>query len=284
MYESKISQKLAELRTAKGVTQEDVAQSLSVSNKTVSKWENGMSEPDLAMLVALAHYYGVSTDVLLGIGHDEQQSIRMRIQSEFDGLDRRSLPRKAFEIARAIPETGYKIFHNNNQKQNDGGIDLPPVANRSCLSIPELFDFAVSTDDINAAVMLLPNRSNFAWLKNTDKQQKIADFFEFLSKKDALSICYFIHSNACPIRFTADFIAKNTGIAEETATNLLDEFCKVGQCHRTVAHLVEGDVTIYESYGDGLILSMISLAYERMCGANVYQYFFNHNCKMIGGK
>ena len=43
MYECKIAKKLVELRTLKGATQEDVAQFLSVSNKTVSKWENGVS-------------------------------------------------------------------------------------------------------------------------------------------------------------------------------------------------------------------------------------------------
>ena len=65
MYDCKIAEKLAELRKAKGVTQEEVAQSLSVSNKTVSKWENGVSTPDLFMLMALSKYYGVSTDTLV---------------------------------------------------------------------------------------------------------------------------------------------------------------------------------------------------------------------------
>ena len=44
MYECKIAEKLVELRTSGGVTQEDVAQSLSVSNKTISKWETGVSQ------------------------------------------------------------------------------------------------------------------------------------------------------------------------------------------------------------------------------------------------
>ncbi len=44
MYECKIAEKLVELRMAKGATQDDVAQSLAVSNKTISKWENGVSQ------------------------------------------------------------------------------------------------------------------------------------------------------------------------------------------------------------------------------------------------
>ena len=73
MYENKIAEKLVDLRNKKGVTQEDVAQSLSVSNKTVSKWENGASEPDLSMVVELAEYYGVTTDTLLGISEEKIQ-------------------------------------------------------------------------------------------------------------------------------------------------------------------------------------------------------------------
>ena len=43
MYECKFAKKLVALRLEKGVTQDEVAQSLAVSNKTVSKWENGGS-------------------------------------------------------------------------------------------------------------------------------------------------------------------------------------------------------------------------------------------------
>ena len=66
MYECKIAEKLVQLRTSKGVTQEDVAQSLSVSNKTVSKWENGETYPDGAILVPLANELEVSLDELFG--------------------------------------------------------------------------------------------------------------------------------------------------------------------------------------------------------------------------
>lgn len=43
MHTCKIATKLSELRTAKGFTQDEVASALSVSNKTISKWENGTS-------------------------------------------------------------------------------------------------------------------------------------------------------------------------------------------------------------------------------------------------
>lgn len=55
-------------REACGMTQELVAQRLGVSRQAVSKWENGVSDPSTANLVALADLYGVDpTELIRGI-------------------------------------------------------------------------------------------------------------------------------------------------------------------------------------------------------------------------
>jgi hypothetical protein len=51
-----------------------------------------------------------------------------------------------------------------------------------------------------------------------------------------------------------------------------------------IAHLTEKDVTLYEFFGDGLLLAVLSLAYERTCGINYYNYAYHGISKMIGGK
>ena len=56
---------LATLRKNADMTQQDVADRLGVSNKTVSKWESGGGFPDISVLPALAELYGVSADELL---------------------------------------------------------------------------------------------------------------------------------------------------------------------------------------------------------------------------
>ena len=57
---------LLRLRKAKGVTQEMLADQLGVTAAAVSKWEKNYTLPDLLMLSALADYFEVSTDELLG--------------------------------------------------------------------------------------------------------------------------------------------------------------------------------------------------------------------------
>ena len=56
---------LAALRKGAGMTQQEVADRLGVSNKTVSKWESGGGFPDIAILPALAELYGVTADDIL---------------------------------------------------------------------------------------------------------------------------------------------------------------------------------------------------------------------------
>lgn len=56
---------LNQLRKEKGWTQKELARSLFVSDKAVSKWERGLSMPDIALLLPLSELLGVSTTELL---------------------------------------------------------------------------------------------------------------------------------------------------------------------------------------------------------------------------
>ncbi len=63
--EETIGKRIADLRRAKGLTQDEVAERLGVSPQAVSKWENDISYPDISLLVPLAGLLGVSVDHLL---------------------------------------------------------------------------------------------------------------------------------------------------------------------------------------------------------------------------
>ena len=55
------------LRKDKGLTQEQIAEILGTSPQTISRWETGTSYPDIMMLPAIASYFDITTDELLGI-------------------------------------------------------------------------------------------------------------------------------------------------------------------------------------------------------------------------
>ena len=59
MDQKKMGSFLRALRKEKGLTQEQLAEQLSVSDRTVSRWETGSNMPDLSVLVELADFYDV---------------------------------------------------------------------------------------------------------------------------------------------------------------------------------------------------------------------------------
>lgn len=56
--------KIRELRKKRNLTQEELADKLSISNQAVSKWENGTCYPDMMQIPVLANFFGVSLDEL----------------------------------------------------------------------------------------------------------------------------------------------------------------------------------------------------------------------------
>lgn len=57
---------LLELRTQKGLTQEELAEKIYVTRQAVSRWENGDTVPNTETLKVLSKFYGVSINTLLG--------------------------------------------------------------------------------------------------------------------------------------------------------------------------------------------------------------------------
>lgn len=239
------------------------------------------------MVVELAKYYGVTTDMLLGLSEDKKKNTTEEIRSIFEGLDRRESVLKAFESVKSLIPAMYGIVSQYDDDVYDKDNIFPTnISNhyRSNISIHEFFEFVTSSENVNVAVMLLRNKANFAWMNDADKQKEIVKLFKFLSSEDTLSVLYFVHSTNCSESFTADYVADKTGVKQERVTEILNEFCSVGECHCVTAHLTEGKAEVYRCQGDGIILSLISLAFERMCGRGSYEYSFNGICKMIGGK
>lgn len=65
MDQAKVGKFIARLRKEQGLTQEALGQKLGVTNKTVSRWENGNYMPDIELLVPLGEELGVSVNELL---------------------------------------------------------------------------------------------------------------------------------------------------------------------------------------------------------------------------
>lgn len=77
MDQKKIGEFICRLRKEKGLTQASLAELLGISNRTISKWENGDGMPDIAMLPDLANALDVSVDELLSAEKKEIAELKV---------------------------------------------------------------------------------------------------------------------------------------------------------------------------------------------------------------
>ena len=62
----KIGEKIRALRLQQKMTQDQLADRLGVSYQSISRWENGITYPDIEFLPAIANCFSVSLDYLMG--------------------------------------------------------------------------------------------------------------------------------------------------------------------------------------------------------------------------
>ena len=79
MDQKKIGRFLKELRKEKNITQEQLAEKIKVSGRTVSRWETGSNMPDLDVLILISEFYGVELrEILDGERKDEQMNKELK--------------------------------------------------------------------------------------------------------------------------------------------------------------------------------------------------------------
>ncbi len=64
---NKFSIRLKELREDKGISQQKLAEELGYSQVCISRWENRNRQPELDDIIAVAIFFNVTTDYLLGL-------------------------------------------------------------------------------------------------------------------------------------------------------------------------------------------------------------------------
>lgn len=91
MDQMKIGRYIALLRRQAGLTQEKLGEKLGVTNKTISRWENGLSVPDAGMLVRIAGALDTTVNDLLG---EEEPEQGRDLAAELEALNRQLAERE----------------------------------------------------------------------------------------------------------------------------------------------------------------------------------------------
>lgn len=110
-----IKEQIVFLRKQKGLTQEELAKALGVTNQAVSKWEAGQNYPDIQLLPKMAKLFEVSVDELLGCNSEKGLGdICLNLKDYFLTLPEKESFENAYRIAALLHEIavtdGYKKF------------------------------------------------------------------------------------------------------------------------------------------------------------------------------
>ena len=92
--------RLEELRKKMGLSQEDLAKKINMTQQRISAYEKGKREPDLETLKMLANFFGVTTDFLLG-KDDIEQEFKFAYHKEGEGLSDDEI-KEALELYKQI--------------------------------------------------------------------------------------------------------------------------------------------------------------------------------------
>ena len=85
MDQKKIGGFLKRLRKEKGITQEEFAEKLNISSRTVSRWETGSNMPDISLLVEISEFFDVSIPEIIN-GERKGQTINEEVKEVADKL------------------------------------------------------------------------------------------------------------------------------------------------------------------------------------------------------
>lgn len=75
MLKSNFAENLKRLRQSSNIGQVELAKQIGVSKGIISLWENGLREPTLSSLIALADFFNVSLDELVGINYTKEADL-----------------------------------------------------------------------------------------------------------------------------------------------------------------------------------------------------------------
>jgi len=136
----KLHEQISFLRKQKGLTQEQLANALGVTNQSVSKWESGQCCPDIQLLPSIAELFEVSVDKLLGCNCSKGLGdICLNLKDYFTSLPEKESFENAYRLAALLHEIavtdGYKKFIPWQQK--DYSTDIISSWGLSVCSEPE---------------------------------------------------------------------------------------------------------------------------------------------------
>lgn len=279
MSEQKLCTRIAEMRKAKSMTQEELGALVGVSGQAVSKWESG-GMPDSVLLPSIASALGCSIDYLFdcekSIKDIDREELYNIIFKYFGGkLSSEEICSVQMELAwilqcafwdyeKRVPMKEVVDYHSDfsqvsSQNISDNGVNYFSLSN----GFP-IFYTVPENEGISKKL-----------LSETD----FCEFFSLFSDEDAFKVIKFTLTEPLEAkRCTAKVFAQKAGISESKFLELSKKLRKYGFINEEVLSLDDESIKTYHIWSNPQIVPMLMIAHEYMHKRQCY-YNFTSNRK-----
>ena len=250
----KINEQIAFLRKQKGLTQEELARALGVTNQAVSKWESAQNCPDIQLLPDIAKLFDVSVDELLGYTPEStSQDIVLNLRKKVDALESGKALDFVFRMAAALHTIIFSKGMVEGQNIVSGWDTEDAIEHAgkaewgySCINMPE-----ITTMMRHGAVFFANNRN--INLMNGDMQRIVSIVKPFADVKNlkianALYQLTVGNENAYA---TIDKISEKSGVPASKVQDCLEE--------TFAPFILEKEATEREFRFDGMYMNIIPI-------------------------
>jgi len=243
------SENLKRLRQSKGLTQGELAESVFASVQSISRWENGESEPSLDMVNTLCSFFGVTADKLIK-GSDMPEDELMNAIKDYISSDS-EFSEKSFKLCRSILD--------GRSKRMLAGLD-------DDAAIPDKCHYVIN--DRNGLDGVFVNMDSYPPLfaitdtkrldiKKADAE-KLCRVFSFLENEENINIL--LKAQDTDGWYDKESLIKHFGINEERFESVIDMFSELGMLNTTEL-AVNGSVkTVYALYFRYRVKLLLALA------------------------
>lgn len=247
MNTMKLNEQIAFLRKAKGITQEELAKALGVTNQSVSKWESGQCCPDIQLLPELAGYFAVSVDELLGYkSADVSNNLALQMKTSLENLPNGEDYRFALKHAYILHAALISKYMEQNHDGNPGWDTDAAVEHAgkgewglSCISDPQI------TSYMRRESVFFSSNQNMN-LSNAD-MRKICNLFHTFSDMKNIKVImaiYHLTIVAEDLYVSIPDIAGECGLTEDAVSNVIEneicEYLHVNIDTETPVYRIEG--------------------------------------------
>lgn len=215
----KINEQIAYLRREKGMTQEQLASALGVTNQSVSKWESGQNCPDIQLLPELARIFDVTIDSLMGCQpKDSLGELMLRMRQHLSDTPAEKAFESCYKLAALLHEAaltyGYSIDAHWSTRRDYASEDMDKWG----LSLMNDEETGCSGRNSRGIFFALACAGS---IPDAYQTRRIAEQLRQFADADALRVMFELSRYRGENWLTAQEIAENTGLTAEAVERAL---------------------------------------------------------------